>query len=163
MPRWGQGGLSLLLPAMAQLALQSRWQAWIAPPWRPYAPGLIQAGLPPQQLLIIEPPRQQPILWAMEACLQSGACATVLCWQSRVPQPQIRRLQRAAGQGNCWGILLRLDDQLSQPSPAPLRVQTWIDQQGLWAQVRKCRGSWGSSPVLCRAHTGQVRSQRLDF
>ena len=39
----GVGEVGLLLPALARLASEGRWLAWVAPPMVPYAPALHQS------------------------------------------------------------------------------------------------------------------------
>src|SRR3712207_5868020 len=51
--RKGSGGVALLAPALAQVAGNGRWQAWIAPPHLPYGPALMQMGIDPARLIVI--------------------------------------------------------------------------------------------------------------
>ncbi len=48
--REGIGELRLLLPALARVSEQSRWQAWVAPPHLPYAPAHDRYARPQRQI-----------------------------------------------------------------------------------------------------------------
>jgi protein ImuA len=62
----GIGELSVLLPALSRLARAGRYIAWIAPPYLPHAPALVQRGLPLERVLIIRSCTLQESLWAAE-------------------------------------------------------------------------------------------------
>jgi hypothetical protein len=49
----GIGELRILGPALAQLAAQGKFIAWIAPPYLPYAPALAAAGIGLERVLIV--------------------------------------------------------------------------------------------------------------
>jgi cell division inhibitor SulA len=147
--QWGSGELKLLQPALATLSQQRRWLAWVSPPWQPYAPGLQGAGIALERVLVIRTQQQRDTLWAMEECLQSACCSAVLGWPVNPTPTSIRRLQRAAQQGNSWGILLRPQEHAQQPSPAPLRLEIAPTGQDLRVRIIKRRGSWGSDWLTC--------------
>ena len=143
-PRWGIGEIPLLSSAMAQLSQQGRWLVWVSPPWLPYAPGLLSAGMNLKQLLVIKTQNDKDCLWAMEECLQSGSCSAVLGWPQK-PLPQhLKRLHIAAQKGDslCW--LMRPENCSQQPSPAPLRIAMGTLQGHLSLRILKRRGSWAS-------------------
>lgn len=150
--QWGSGELPLLQPALATLSQQPRWLVLVAPPWLPYAPGLQRAGIQLNRLLVLETRAQRDTLWAMEECLQSGCCSAVLGWPGTLTPTAIRRLQRAAQQGECWGVLLRPQAHKQQPSPAPLRVEIAPALHALQVRIMKCRGRWGSDWLTCTTH-----------
>ena len=146
-PRWGVGEIPLLSPAMAQLSQQGRWLAWVSPPWLPYAPGLMNAGVNIEQVLIIKPQSEKQALWAMEECLQSGSCSAVLGWPSNPLPQQLKRLHIAAQKGDSLCVLMRHEQCAQQPSPAPLRIELGSPlslQQQLSLRILKRRGSWTS-------------------
>lgn len=150
LPRDGQGELPLLAPALAQLSLQNRWLAWIAPPWVPYAPALARHGVQLERVLLIHPANTRDCLWAMEQCLSSGACAAVLGWPGKLQPQHIKRLHLAAQQGQCLGMLMREHRYAQEPSPAPLRVELGTGARIIGGQTQfnvrllKRRGRWGS-------------------
>lgn len=149
-PRDAQGELALLAPALAQLSQQSRWLAWVAPPWVPYAPALARHGIRLEQVLLIRPTHLRDCLWAMEQCLSSGACAAVLGWPDAVQPQHVKRLHLAALQGQCLGVLMRDQRHSQAPSPAPLRMElgacTPLSNGQTQCNVRliKRRGRWAS-------------------
>ena len=112
----------------------------IAPPYIPYAPAWLAAGVALSQLEIVDAsPRDA--LWAFEQCLRSGACAAVVGWPRQADAQALRRLQVAADSGDCLGFVLRERRHAMNPSPAVLRLEH--DGEG-W-RVRKCRG--GPAPT----------------
>ncbi|MCB1916565.1 MAG: translesion DNA synthesis-associated protein ImuA [Rhodocyclaceae bacterium] len=143
----GIGELSLLLPQMRQVAAP-RWLAWVAPPWTPYAPALAQAGVPLERLLWVAPERPREIRWATRQALLSGSCALVLTWQSELDMAALRRLQLAAEQGATPLFLFRRRRAALQPSPAALRLQLDVGDDGeLSVRVLKRRGPLLAAPL----------------
>lgn len=55
--RPGIGELQLFLPLMRSLIARGRWIVWVAPPYSPYAPSLVQAGIDLRRVLVVG---QQP-------------------------------------------------------------------------------------------------------
>jgi hypothetical protein len=64
--REGIGELRLTLPALAQLQAEGRSIVWVAPPYRPYAPALVAAGLDPARLIVVRGCTKSDALWAYE-------------------------------------------------------------------------------------------------
>lgn len=135
LPCDGVGELALLLPTLARLTQAGGMVTLVSPPYVPYAPAWRDAGVALSQLQVIEADLRNA-LWAFEQCLRSGACAAVLGWPSQADAQALRRLQVAAGSGDCLGFVFRDEKHATNPSPAPLRMQ---HRQGAW-HVRKCRG-----------------------
>lgn len=143
LPADGVGELALLLPTLARLTRAGGRVAIVAPPYLPYAPAWQAAGIALEALAVVDAtPRDA--LWAFEQCLRSGACAAVLGWPLDANAQALRRLQVAAGSGDCLGFALRDRKHAGNPSPAALRLEH-VGEAG-W-QVRKCRGG----PVPARA------------
>lgn len=89
-----------------------------------FAPGLAQAGLPPQRLLVAEAGRETDVLAVMEEGLRHGALAAVIGEVSRAGLTETRRLQLAAEEGGTMALLLRrwrTGDPLAEPSSALTR------------------------------------------
>lgn len=148
--RVGQGELTLLLPALAQLtdaARENAWIAWIAPPHVPYAPALAAAGVRLERVLVVETDAggegSKHALWAAEQTLRSGLCAAVLGWFTRVDDRGLRRLQLAAQEGRAWGVAFRHQRHRATPSPATLRLEVTSTPQGpgVGVDIVKCRGA----------------------
>lgn len=151
-------GLSLLLPLLARLSTGRRWLAWVAPPHVPYAPALAARGIRVEQLLLVREVSGDQALWAAEQTLKSAACGLVLLWpeqaagggqrRDRVETAQLRRLQLAAEQGDCSGILFRPPRVAAQVSPAALRLRVRPAPLGLEVEVLKRRGGWGGGSCI---------------
>lgn len=106
-PQWGIGELQLFLPAMAAATQANKQLVWIAPPLIPYPPALVSGGISLPHLLVLRPPRQQDIPWAMETVLRQRRCAMVLAWPGRLVPKAVRRLQLAAEAGDGLGVLFQ--------------------------------------------------------
>lgn len=121
----GMGAMGLFLPAMETLSQQQRWQAFIAPPYTPYAPLLAARGIDTQQVLLVHPKSREERLWSAEQALRSGTCSAVFCWlgDEEYKYAELRRLQLAAAQGNTLAVLFRSQDMVHQHAPASLRLQ----------------------------------------
>lgn len=141
-------GLSLLLPLLARLSRDDRWLTWVAPPHVPYAPALAARGVRVERLLLVQDVSAEQGLWAAEQALKSGACGLVLLWPGQVQAAQLRRLQLAAEQGDCPGILFRSSRSLGQGSPAAARLRVRPSPLGLQIEVLKRRGAWGGARCI---------------
>lgn len=137
-PADGIGELELLWPALARMSTGDRVVVLVAPPYLPYAPAWVDAGVRLGGLQVVDAePRNA--LWAAEQCLRSGACAAVVCWPHRPDDRALRRLQMAAETGQACGFALRPLGASINPSPAALRIAI---EPGSPRQLRivKCRG-----------------------
>lgn len=162
----GYGEWQLLLPALSALSgranNRSRRIVLLAPPHIPYAPAIAQAGVSLEQLLVIQPPDQQGLLWAAEQVLRSGTSAALLLWDpSLVPSsnrgprgrqrsldyPVLRRLQLAASGSRCLFFLLQTSGAIQRHSPAVLRLKLLPAADCLLLAVLKQRGSHGRCTV----------------
>ncbi|HID46891.1 MAG TPA: translesion DNA synthesis-associated protein ImuA [Chromatiaceae bacterium] len=147
-------GFSLLLPLLAELSRQQQWLTWVNPPHVPYAPALAARQVDTARVLLVKVREAEQSLWAAEQALRSGNCSLVLLWVDRVSAVRIRRLQLAAEESNCMGILFRPLQQRRQASMAALRLQILPAANGLEVRVLKRRGGWGGKPLMI---------QRMDF
>ena len=141
-------GLSLLLPLLARLSRDERWLTWVGPPYVPYAPALVARGVHIDRLLLVRDVSAEQCLWATEQALKSGACGVVLAWPGRVKVAQLRRLQLAAEQGDCPGVLFRGLQALRQGSPAAVRLRVRPSPLGLEVEVVKRHGAWGGARCI---------------
>lgn len=148
----GLGELRLVIPALAQLSReQTRWITWVAPPYIPYAPALAAHDIDLSSLLLITPGNSKNALWAIEKALLSNSCSAVLAWPGAIRNRDIRRLQLAAREGNCWSILFRPARAARQTSPAELRIQLepsprLSEHSSIQVCILKRRGGWGGDP-----------------
>jgi protein ImuA len=97
---------------------------WVSARRDLFAPGLAQAGLAPEKLIIAETGREADILAVMEEGLRDGALAAVAGEVGRAGLTETRRLQLAAEQGGTMALLLRRwrkGDPLAEPSSALTR------------------------------------------
>ena len=147
----GIGELRILGPALAQLAAQGKFIAWIAPPYLPYAPALDAAGIDLARVVIVKTARDGDSLWAAEQALGSAACGGVLAWPREIHYTQLRRLQLAAEGGRCLAMLFRPTEAAREPSPAVLRIALATAAGGLALSILKRRGAPLSRPILLPA------------
>jgi cell division inhibitor SulA len=151
--RVGVGEVYLLLPVLAALTRRpsSRWCAWIAPPFEPYAPALAAHGIALEKLFVV---RGDSPAWAFEQALVSGACDVVLGWARELRGRDIRRLQLAAEKGRTLGVLFRPRQAANESSGAMLRMVVEPAEQGAHLTLLKSRGGhrgsidvrWASRP-----------------
>lgn len=144
----GIGELRILGPALAQLAAQGKFIAWIAPPYLPYAPALAAAGIGLARIVIVKTSKDSDSLWAAEQALVSAACGGVLVWPRDIRYTQLRRLQLAAEGGRCLAVLFRHTQAACEPSPAALRIALATAAGGLALSILKRRGAPLSRPIL---------------
>lgn len=82
---------------------------WIAPEPDAWPPGLARFGLSPADLVLVQAPRRQDALWAMEESLRCPGVAGALLALDGLDMTAARRLQLAAEAGGALGLLLRPD------------------------------------------------------
>ncbi len=146
--REGIGELRLLLPALARISAQGRWQAWVSPPHVPYAPALSVAGVNLKQLLVVQPKTAAEGWWTAEQALRSGACSAMLAWLGMPDERRMRRLQLGAESGRAWGVLFRSASAAQERSTAALRLRLEATSNGLAVYILKRRGGHVSKPVM---------------
>lgn len=139
------GGLRLVLPALARFTGRGEWVGFIAPPHVPYAPGLMQAGISLERLLVVRAAEDRPAAWAAEQGLRAGSLAALCWWPGgrggrRLAGRDLRRLQLAAEAGDCLGFLFRSPGAAREPSPAALRLEVTYRPAGMALTVLKARG-----------------------
>ena len=121
----GMGAMGLFLPAMEQLSQQGRWQAFIAPPYIPYAPLLAARGIDVQQVLLVHPQNRQDLLWSIEQALRSSTCSAVFAWlgAAEFRYSELRKLQLAAAGSDVFSVLFRARQAAHNHAPAALRLE----------------------------------------
>lgn len=145
----GQGELSLILPALAQLSQQPRWILWVGPPAWPCGPALAHAGVQVERMLLVHPRDYREAIWCMEEGLRSGHCSAVLGWPQEWHKSHIRRLQVVAAEQNtyCWLWPQTPFDPSGSPAALRLGVQRASLRQ-LQVECFKRRGSWPGKAFL---------------
>ena len=121
----GMGAMGLFLPAMEALSKQGKWQAFIAPPYTPYAPLLEARGIDTNQILLIHPRNRQDLLWSVEQALRSTTCSAVFGWMGagEYRYSELRKLQLAASGSDALSVLFRPNHAAKNHAPASLRLQ----------------------------------------
>ncbi len=153
--QYGIGELRLLAPALAHLSQeQNRWLLWVSPPYIPYPPALLKAGIDLTSILVVKPKTANDMLWVIEKALESMSCSAVLAWPGNINGKQIRRLQVASKKGNSWSILFRPSKAADQASPAELRIRLFstrtsplLNHTSINLKVIKRRGGWASEMI----------------
>jgi len=137
----GVGEFTLLLPALAALTQQQQWIALVAPPYIPYAPALVSAGIALERLLVINCSDYKDTYWATEQLLRSGVFSSVVLWTTKISdERRQRRLQLAAEQGKAWAVCYRPHQAVRTSSPASLRIVLQSSNHHLQANIIKNRG-----------------------
>ena len=154
----GIGELRILGPALARLASEGKFIAWIAPPYLPYAPALAAAGIALDRVVIVKTAGDGDSLWAAEQALRSAACGGVLAWPRKPSYTQLRRLQLAAEGSRCLALLFRPTQAAREPTPAALRIALTTHAGGLALSILKRRGAPLSRPILLPASLAPASS-----
>ncbi|HKY01407.1 MAG TPA: translesion DNA synthesis-associated protein ImuA [Burkholderiales bacterium] len=145
----GIGELRLLSPALATLSQRGLKLAWIAPPYLPYAPALVAAGIDLSTLMLVKTSAPTDSLWAAEQCLKSAACAALLFWpHHKTTYTDLRRLQLAAAETSTFIFLFRPPQTAQSSSPAALRLKLAAASGGLSIHILKRRGLQLSHPLF---------------
>ena len=140
----GIGECSLLLPALAALTQARQRVVFIAPPYIPYPPALVAAGIDLAQVVHIQASAADTH-WTAEQCLRAGCCGAVLNWLPTADYRQLRRLQLAAESGSAVAFVFRPLRAAKETSPAALRLQVTLSESGPRIDILKCRGRVGET------------------
>jgi hypothetical protein len=177
----GIGELSLLAPALAQLAQTRRCSVWVLPvdasrtvshapevQTIPYAPALATAGLDLARTIFVKPSTPREGLWAVEQSLRARHLGAVVGW---LPSANgtgdgdfraLRRLHLLAQRHRALAFVLRPARHAQAPSPAVLRLL--LESAGLQLQVTllKRRGRPLLEPVTLALRPAHWESARVD-
>jgi len=170
----GIGELRLLGPALAALSTLStlsgtsgntpeggKQLAWIAPPYLPYAPALVAAGIALAHIIVVNTPNTQETLWAAEQALRSQSCGAVLLWSGTRDYTALRRLQLAAESSRALAFLFRPPATGMSASPAALRLGLESADGGLAVRILKRRGAPLHRTLLIPAMTTAERNHPI--
>ena len=158
----GIGEVRLFGPALSALSRRAERLAWIAPPYPPYAPALVAAGIDLSRLLVVKAQGERDALWATEQAIGSNACGAVMVWLPAVRYPDLRRLQLAAERSRSLVVLFRPPRSEHDSSPAALRLALGTAQGGLELRILKRRGQPCLQPVRLPAHPLHTRRHAMD-
>lgn len=177
----GQGELSLLMPAIAQMTRAGRPCIW-ALPWGdaapdtpsahhsapgiplpiplPYAPALAAAGIDLDRTIFVQPATPREGLWALEQSLRMPHLGALIGWLPAGPGKghsdadfrALRRLHLLAGRYQALVFVLRTLQATAAPSPAALRLQLQSHNGRLQVTVLKRRGRPLLEPVTLQVH-----------
>ena len=88
-----------------------------------YAPGLAALGIDPARIVEVAVRTEKEALWAFEAALSCHGLKVAVCElrQASLDLSATRRCALRAREGGVTGFLLRLGDELAEPSAAELR------------------------------------------
>ena len=144
----GLGEVSLCVPSIASLCRKNRYVAFVAPPHIPYAPALVNAGLPLRAVVWVECLSDEDARWSAEQLLREGQAGAVLLWSSTDQEQPLRRLQLAAEVSGALAFVYRSIQARHQPSPAALRIALTSHAHGTRAEVLKARGGRPGTVLL---------------
>lgn len=118
----GIGEMRLFFPALGALARTGASVFLLAPPWIPYAPAFVGAGIPPARLIVVRPRRPADALWACEQILKGLSTGALLAWPRHLRAQDARRLQLAVEGKSVLAVLMRPGAAASEATPAALRI-----------------------------------------
>jgi cell division inhibitor SulA/protein ImuA len=144
----GIGEVALLQMSLKRLCDEKRHIVFVHPPYIPYAPALLSAGLLLPRVLWIDAAHDEDAHWAAEQTLREGAAGAVLLWSHAVADRPLRRLQLAAEAGESLAFIYRPVVTLNSASPAALRIVLRPAPAALGVEVLKVRGGRGGAVVL---------------
>jgi protein ImuA len=130
-----------------------------------YAPAAVRLGLRPDQLILLQHPREEELYWAIEQALRCPAIAAVYAAAdlssttrqsflgSNLDQRWLRRFQLAAEQGGGLGIFVRPVRVAGRPTWADLQWRVAIDPTSLHSHEST------TCPAKMRLHEAHVPLQ----
>lgn len=168
----GRGELSLLAPALAQLARDGRACVWVlpcepharrdtdaaagAPIGLPYPPALAAAGIDLAHSIFVRPATARESWWALEQSLRAAHLGAVVGWlpagSTDADFRALRRLHLLAGQHRALAFVLRQSQAAAAPSPAALRLRLASGDGALQVQVLKRRGRPLLDPIALQVY-----------
>jgi len=170
----GIGELSLLAPALAQLARVQRCTVWVLPVDAapalstapvPYAPALATAGLDLARTIFVKPATPREGLWAAEQSLRARHLGAVVSW---LPPGigsdfrTLRRLHLLAQRHQTLAFVLRSASHALAPSPAALRLQLAAQGTQLAVTLLKRRGRPLLDPITLALRPAHWEHAQMD-
>ncbi len=146
----GIGELSLLAPAIRQVAESGQSVVLVAPPFVPFPQAWESRGILLKHMVIARA-EGPDLLWATEQAAHSGACGMVITWAAScrkdLTYQALRRLHTAAGAGSCALILYRPAHVAAQASAALTRITACARNGALEVILFKRRAGLMASPL----------------
>jgi len=118
------GEIQLILPAIAKQMAQGGWLFLIEPPFIPYAPAWLKAGVPVERVMVIQSCNKGDELWACEQVMANASVACCLFWPVKdyLSHKHLKRLQLATQKGSALNFIFRSSEMAEQSSAASLRL-----------------------------------------
>ncbi|PHS15325.1 MAG: hypothetical protein COA86_13990 [Kangiella sp.] len=137
------GEIALILPSIAKKMKSGGALYLIEPPFNPYAPAWLNAGIDINQMFIIKSCQEQDWLWASEQVMGNKGVACCLFWppKDHLSNKILKRLQLASKQGSPLNFIFRQSSVTNQSSPASLRLMLRASSK-LEIEVIKQQGGW---------------------
>lgn len=150
----GCGELRLLVTGLRRLLREeTRWMAWVNPPFVPYAPALHGLDIDVNRVLLVHPNSHREALWALEKILESGSCSAALAWlnEQDLKEKHVRRIQTRAKSSRVWTTIFRPSHAAQRSSPAELRLHVQrpqsTDGNRVELSILKRKGGWAVNDV----------------
>ena len=166
-----QGEWLLLAPALRQI--KEGYTVLLNPPALPFAPGLIQAGIDLDRLLVVAAEKKADFLASFTELARADICTALMAWQPKhnLSYTELRKCQLACSEGKGLYLLFRPLSVRQQSSPAALRLRAQLHLRSLEIQIFKQKGSLNSAntsihlplpetwlPIAAHANLGQEQS-----
>ena len=118
------GEIALVLPSIAEKMKSGGALYLIEPPFNPYAPAWLNAGIDINQMFIIKSCQELDWLWASEQVMENRGVACCLFWppKDHLSNKILKRLQLASKKGSSLNFIFRQSSVANQSSPASLRL-----------------------------------------
>lgn len=119
------------------------------PPAIPFAPALIQAGLPLNQLLVAHSKNKKDFLACFIEFTRSAHCLVLLAWQTSytLNYTELRKCQLACAEGKALYTLFRPMHSKMQSSPSPLRLTLQFTETALELEIFKQQGMFNKRRI----------------
>lgn len=167
-----QGEWLLLAPALRQI--KEGYTVLLNPPALPFAPGLIQAGMNLDHLLVVAAEKKADFLASFTELARADICTALMAWQPKhnLSYTELRKCQLACSEGKGLYLLFRPLSVQQQSSPAALRLRSQLHLRSLEIQIFKQKGSLNPAnntsihlplpetwlPIAAHANLGQEKS-----
>ncbi|MFT6270129.1 MAG: cell division inhibitor SulA [Alphaproteobacteria bacterium] len=159
----GCGEMRLMLSILQRQHTESddhKLYMFIDPPFTLNAEFLLEQNISLSQLVVVRTSKIEDALWSAEQCAKSGACCVVFMWQHKLKHIQVRKLEHAAQQGNCYCVWLhncsntahlsgQNTDKGTVQSNLPLSLSLSISRQAdnLSIKINKQKIGWAQKAV----------------